>query len=179
MAAESLKVQWDSITKALETRVESTIIDKLESAAFVAIKEVANTKDFFDVTGNLLDSIAIGIYRKGECVKCVTYADAHRKSPTRATLEEGEAYDLPNYWNGIRVKGKPYVGEFGSGKESAIIAAREAVYSHHPKAPYSIVIVAGVEYAQFVEKVKKHNVLSGLRDEIPYIFIGSSTTRIR
>lgn len=182
MTNGSLSMQFQQkIGNGIGTRLKSAILDKMDTAARVMIHEVANTRDFHDVTGNLLNSIAVGIYYKGKLVNIIDAETIGRKSPTRSTLAKGERYDLDTYYSGKPArrklpsgkKARPYKGEVGPGGQDGVSVARRSLRQRHPNKTYALVVVAPLPYAKFVQEKRGHDVLTGLRDEIPYAFEGS------
>lgn len=166
------------IGKAIGTRVKEKILDIMDSAAREMLHEVTNTRQFHDVTGNLLNSIAVGIYYERKLVEIVDSDTISRKSPTRRSLAKGESYDMDTYYSGIPAihttskgaKTRPFTGKVGSGGQDGVSAARNSLYQRKPDKKYAFIVVAPMQYARYVENLKSHNVLSALRDEMPYIF---------
>ena len=63
-------------------------------------------------------------------------------------------------------KRKPFVGKYGSGGENGPDAAEDALLYMEGGMPnrstWALALVAGVDYANFVETIKKHDVISEL-----------------
>lgn len=161
------------------------ITRKLRAAAFEMVSIYADTKDYYDLTGNLLNSFAVGIYHQGRLVDIVDASDVGREPPTRTSLAKGEAYDKATYYTGEPVVhvmpdggsvARPYRGEYGSGGQDGESAARRSLAQMHPGGTYALVAVVAMKYAGFVQNKKGHDVLSGLRDEMPGIFEGKVVT---
>lgn len=165
-------------------QVES-IIRKLTAVARDMVSVYANTKDYHDVTGNLLNSFAVGVYHKGKLVNVVDANDVGREPPTRPSLAKGERYDLEVYYSGKPARhvsqdgktvAKPYVGEYGSGGKSGVNVARNSLTQRHPGSTYALIAVVAMEYAKYVQNKRNHDVLTSLRDELPGIFEGRIMT---
>lgn len=140
---------------------------KMERAADKVVKKADSKRGFDHVTGNLYKSIAVGTYYKGELTST---HHTPGPEPTRPTLAKGETYNLPRYYGSnvdIRMtKRKPFVGKYGSGDENGPDAAEDALLYMEGGMPnrstWALALVAGVDYANFVETIKKHDVISEL-----------------
>lgn len=172
------------VDKAMGTRAHMKIFGMMRTSAYALVHEFTNTRNFKDVTGNLLNSFAVGLYYKGKLVEIVDARSINRKPPTRKTLAKGEKYDKASYYDGTPARRetggqdgrkaykKPYTGEYGPGGQDGRMAARRSLAQRHPKTRYALIGVVAVKYAAFVERKKGHDVLTGLRDELPTIFEG-------
>lgn len=186
MAATSLADQFLIKTKdVLGRKTIKAILNKLYVVAYEMVSIYASTKDYHDVTGNLLNSFAVGIYHRGKLVKIVDANDVGREPPTRLSLAKGERYSLPVYYSGqpavhVMPNGKsvskPYKGEYGSGGKSGVSVARRSLAQRHPVSTYALIAVVAMEYAEFVQNKRNHDVLTSLRDEMPGIFEGKIMT---
>ena len=98
--------------------------------------------------------------------------------PTRVTLEAGERYNLDKYYRSpfsFKDSGRrPYKGEYGEGGEYGPNAAwDELVSREHSKyqgMTWQMLIVAGVDYAKFVEVKRGHDVTTSLREYLVRYF---------
>lgn len=168
------------IGKAIGTRAKDKVLEIMYDSAVEMVHEFTNTREFYDVTGNLLNSFAVGIYYRGKLVNIVDADTIGRKPPTRRSLSKGERYDLDKYYSGDPVRHKtpnggtarPYVGEYGHGGQDGVSAARRSLAQRHPEKMFALVGVVAMQYAEFVQNKKGHDVLTKLRDEMPYIFEG-------
>lgn len=186
MATTSLAEQFSIKAKDVLGRKTSTaIINKLHAAAYEMVSIYASTKDYHDVTGNLLNSFAVGIYHRGKLVKIVDANDVGREPPTRLSLAKGERYDLSVYYSGQpavhvmpdgKTVSKPYKGEYGAGGKSGVNTARRSLAQKHPGSTYALIAVVAMEYAKFVQNKRNHDVLTSLMDEMPGIFEGKVMT---
>lgn len=179
MASGSLAERFlQDIGKEIGRRTKKRCMSIMHDTAVQIMDAVSETKQFHDVTGNLLNSIAVGIYYKGNLEEIVDATDVGRKSPTRRSLAKGETYDLAYYYSGkparhMTSKGnitRPFVGKVGSGGQDGVPAAHRSLRQRHGKADYELIVVAPMQYAKYVERLANHNVLSGIRDEIPFMF---------
>lgn len=178
MASGSLAESFiQNISKEIGRRTKKRCVAIMRNTAIQLLQAVSETKQFHDVTGNLLNSIAVGIYYKGHLEKIVDATDIGRKPPTRLSLAKGEKYDLDYYYSGKPAKHmangtmtRPFEGKVGSGGQDGVSAAHRSLRQRHGKADYEMIVVAPMQYARYVERLKNHNVLSGLRDEMPFIF---------
>ena len=179
MASGSLSESFiQNIGKEIGRRTKKRCVAIMSNTAIQLLEAVSDTKQFHDVTGNLLNSIAVGIYYKGKLEKIVDAEDIGRDSPTRLSLAKGEKYDLEYYYSGkpaVHIANggtltRPFVGKVGSGGQNGVSAARRSLRHRRGRGDYELIVVAPMQYARYVENLKNHNVLSGLRDEMPFIF---------
>lgn len=166
-------------------KTTEAILEKLSLVAYDMVERYVNVKDYHDVTGNLLNSFAVGVYHKGKINRIVDATDIGLEPPTRLSLAKGELYDLTYYYSGkparhLTEDGKkltrPYRGEYGSGGKDGVSVAHRSLIQMHPSGTYAIVAVVAMEYAKFVQNKRNHDVLTGLRDELPGIFEGKIVT---
>ena len=152
-------------------KTTEAILEKLSLVAYDMVERYASTKDYHDVTGNLLNSFAVGVYHNGKINRIVDASSVGLEPPTRQSLAKGELYDLTYYYSG-----KPASGEYGSGGKDGVSVAHRSLIQRHPSGTYAIVAVVAMEYAKFVQNKRNHDVLTGLRDELPGIFEGKIVT---
>lgn len=185
MASGSLTEQFAlNISKEIGRRTKKRCLDIMHNAAVTLMGKVPELKDFHDVTGNLLNSIAVGIYYKGKLEEIVDAVSMGWEPPVRRSLAKGEEYDHEYYYSGkpahhMTSHGnitRAFVGKVGSGGQDGVSAAHRSLRQRHPSADYSMVVVAPMQYAKYVERLANHNVLSGIRDEMPYVFESSVVT---
>lgn len=168
----SLESQFININKKIRQELAVKMQAKMDRAAEKVASKVSRYKDYNDVTGNLYKSTAVGTYYKGKLIN--TY-HVPGPSPTRKTLARGERYNLEAYYNGwdTHLLGRPFVGQLGKGGEDGESAGEKKLldsdkrnYLRKDDLTWQMKVVAGVEYASYVEKVKKHDVLTGIRQYI-------------
>lgn len=166
----SLSEQFLDIDKKIRQMAVQKMQKKMEHAAEMTMKAADKYRDYNDVTGNLYKSTAIGTYYNG-AIQSIHYAPG--PEPTRLTLAAGERYNLDRYYRSsfsFKDSGrKPYRGEYGEGGENGSNAAwDELVSREHNKGRYDatwqMLLVAGVDYAKYVEVKKGHDVISSLRE---------------
>lgn len=182
----SLAEQFALMAKdVLGRQTSESIIKKLSAVARDMVSVYASTKDYHDVTGNLLNSFAVGIYHRGKLVNVVDADDIGREPPTRPSLAKGEQYNLQTYYSGqpsthVMPDGKtvarPYRGEYGSGGKNGVDVARRSLLGRHPSGTYALIAVVAMEYAKYVQNKRNHDVLTSLRGELPGIFEGRIVT---
>lgn len=134
---------------------------------FARLQEV-----FFNVTGNLINSVAVGMYNNGELIGIATSYEELGKGPTRKTLKKGEAYDLNFYWGNAKAFNrritKPYIEETGTENYYGHEEAVKFIRSHKPsrREGLSAIIVVAVDYAKYTETAKAANVLTEARNQL-------------
>ncbi len=185
MARTTLAEQFTAkFAKDIDARCKKQALKILYNTAIDLVSIYAECKDYHDVTGNMLNSFAVGVYNDGKLVYIVDAQSVAREDPTRKTLAAGEMYDLPHYYGGEAVRrllpgGKttrPYVGEYGTGGQDGRMAARRSLAQRHPKSRYALVAVVAVQYAKFVQNKRGHDVLTSMRDRLPGTFEGNIVT---
>lgn len=176
--SESLAMQFMDRFKRYDRSVlVPQFKEALVAEAIDVLQFCAQNRQFNDVTGNLVNSVAAGCYYKGKLYRIVTMQEAaEAPRPTRRTLKKGEKYNLEFYASGQPASkligqtksgkprySRPFVGKFGEGGQDGETSAEWKLRRMHPnsKATYAIGIVAGVSYAGFVETKYKHDVLTG------------------
>lgn len=172
----SLSGQFTNIDKKIRQMAVEKMQQKMDHAAEMTMKAADKSRDYDDVTGNLYKSTAVGTYYNGS-LQSIHYAPG--PEPTRLTLAAGERYNLDRYYRAsfsFKDSGrKPYEGEFGEGGQNGPATAEdELFYREHNKGRYDatwqMLLVAGVDYAKFVEVKKGHDVISSLRDYLVRYF---------
>lgn len=185
MARTSLAEQFTTkFAKNLEARCKKQALRMLYNTAADLVSMYKECKDYHDVTGNMLNSFAVGVYYDGKLTYIVDAQDVARDEPMRKTLAAGEKYDLPYYYDGEEVekdlpsgsKAKPYVGEYGKGGQDGRMAARRSLAQRHPKSRYALIAVVAVQYAKYVQNKKNHDVLTSMRELLPGTFEGNIET---
>ena len=51
-------------------KTTEAILEKLSLVAYDMVERYASTKDYHDVTGNLLNSFAVGVYHNDKTISC-------------------------------------------------------------------------------------------------------------
>lgn len=186
MATTSLADQFTArFATELGVRYKKQALKMLRNTAVELMELYSGVKDYHDVTGNLLNSFAIGIYYDGKLTDIVDANNVGRDEPTRRTLAKGEKYNFQAYYDGTPVRhvmpnGKsvssPYVGEYGKGGQDGRMAARRSLAQRHPKARYALIAVVATQYASYVQNKKGHDVLTRISDMLPGIFEGNILT---
>lgn len=170
MADLSIDKQFDEIIRNKILAIAKERLNKIcASAAKAYMDEIDIARGFFDVTGNLYQSFAVGIYYDGSLVDVVRVGG---KDPLMTSLAEGQVFPFRYYYSGQAVSGRPYIGEVGDGYQWGPEESEEFLRGFKPmnKKGFSLVVVAGMDYAEFVESKANHDVLSKLRDDAMIIF---------
>lgn len=167
----SLVEQFANIKGNLLSIVHNNISRLLRTGAVELLDLEADIEGFYSITGNLHKSIAVGIYYKGALVDIVYMKG---DEPTMRSLAEGQPYPYDKPYYGGKYHQGTYVGEVGKGGKDGQEEANAFLHDYSPenKSGFSLVVVAGMEYAEFVEMKRGHDVLSNLVDQAP-VLIGS------
>lgn len=172
----SLSGQFLQVEKKIRQMAVAKMQQKMDHAAEMTMKAADKSRNYDDVTGNLYKSTAIGTYYNGS-LQSIHYAPG--PEPTRVTLAAGERYNLDKYYRSsfsFKDRGRrPYKGEYGEGGEYGPNAAwDELVSREHNKGKYDatwqMLLVAGVDYAKFVEVKRGHDVITSLREYLVRYF---------
>lgn len=171
---DCLATQFIGIRKKVRQMAAEKMQAKMERAANKAMKKADEKRDYLDVTGNLYKSTAIGTYRNGE-LQSIHVAPGPK--PTRRTLAEGEVYQQDYYRGQTPIYSlTPFFrGEYGEGGQDGPEAAEDLLVSlEHNKGKYELtwnmLLVAGVDYAKYVETRRRHDVISSLREYLVRYF---------
>ncbi len=165
----NLSKQFLNIEKKVRQMCVVKMQEKMDHAAEMTMKHADKSRNFKDITGNLYKSIAVGTYYKGE-LQSEHYAPG--PEPTRRTLAVGEPYTLTHFyrasWPWRQQYYRAYRGEYGDGGQSGPEEAEnELIYREHGRssrhATWQLLLVAGVDYAKYVEVKGGHDVISSLR----------------
>lgn len=146
-------------------KVYLRMIALMRRAAYETLNQAYELRGFKNVTGNLVNSMAVGGYYQGELLFMVTANDMGIEPPRRASLAYGKKAKMRDGHWFVADDPKSKGGQHGRS------LAKQALQNTHPpkRATYALMIVAPMEYAEWVEKHHGHNVLSGVRDVMPQI----------
>lgn len=148
----------------INRRVYERMMELMHDVAMETLRKAYELRGFHDVTRNLLNSIAVGGYYKGKLVFMVGAEDMGIAQPLRKSLGYKQKFKVVKGW---------FVADFpgASGGQSGRSLAKWTLQRTHPakRATYNLVIIAPMEYAEWVEKKKGHDVLSNVRDAMPGI----------
>lgn len=171
----------DQLFKRMFRNVQEFTKEQMLQNMFYAAVELLQTAyeqhDFISVTGNLINSFAVGIYYKGELQQIVGAGNTGIAGAKRTSLRKGEKYPISKWYdavspyNGSSKKDPVYEGEVGSGHKRGREAAINKLKSTHPwkRDTYALIMVAPMEYADFVQTTHGHDVLTAARDALPTI----------
>ena len=166
-----------NVNKKVRQMAVRKMQQKMDRAAKKVISMADKRRDYSDVTGNLFRSTAIGTYYKGS-LQSIHYTIG--PEPTRMTLAKGERYNLDRYYrNTFSFKDsgrKPYKGQYGEGEQDGPSTAEDLLlYNEHSRGrghmTWQMLLVAGVDYAKFVEAKRGHDVITSLREYMVRYFL--------
>ena len=157
-------------------RIVQTLTDSLVEAAYELLVKAESNKEYHNLTGNTLTSYMVGIYVSGRLSKIVTMYDAADiERPKRGKLYRGSG------------KGVVYVEDYDSGRwvhvrKSNLIdtdkdygenTSRRFLQSYKAnKNHIGLVMCTGTEYSEFLEHVKRLDVLTNTFYEAERIING-------
>lgn len=160
--ADDFGARWSKIKKSIASQIVTALYDESITLAEEIVFRAMSTKGFHDITGNLINSYAAGIYHNG---KFMGYVRNAIPRPKMASLKKGQTYPLRTYWAGDAVGDrKPYTGETLSRNEKAHEQVAKYFREHKPRIRSGIYIVLActMDYAAYVEMVKNRDVLRQL-----------------
>lgn len=163
----------ERIFKRVRQMAYSATLATLEKAANDLLANHIKAKFHF-VTGNTINSIAVGIYYKGRCVSIISNAENTDGEPTMRTLREGQVYPLREYYDGtepVDDEGNwaPYRGEYGKGGQWGPTLGIWRLRREHPakRATWTMIVTIPVQYASHNDKIVK--TFQGMMDDLPNV----------
>lgn len=158
----------------IKSRIENLAYDKMlaimQELAHRTVNYFKENRTFYNITGNAYTSFYAAVYYKGKLIYMVR-ASKGEKAPTRVTLAEGEAYNLPYYYEGDPVEGKAYVGRVGGGHQWGpnLIYGRIGKVKASGK-DWSLVAICPVEYAIFDKENRIFETVYSTYESLPNMF---------
>ncbi len=170
----------DQLFKRMFRNVKEYTVELMKQNMFYQacelLKVAYSRKEFISVTGNLINSMAVGIYYKGELIQAVTAETAGIEPPKRKTLKKGGKFPVSKWYDNVEPysgasKAPVYVAPTGESSMSGREAAMKKLKELHPwkRDTWALIMVAPLEYADYVQTINGHNVLTAARDELPRI----------
>lgn len=169
----SLGAQFEHQIKA---RIEKAAYDKtlalMQELAHKVVASFKANRKFYNITGNAFTSFYAAVYYKRKMIYMVR-AVKGEKAPTRVTLAEGEAYNLPYYYEGDAVdpaKGA-YVGKDGGGRQWGpnLVYGRIGKVKSTGK-DWALVAICPVEYAIFDKDNRIFETVYETYEQFPDLF---------
>lgn len=140
------------IMKVVQSKAVNAIRATLENTVDQMVSDIDNywRLQYKGVTGNAYTSVTAGVYYKGKLVHIANSGDG-KNPPTRISLTHGRTYNLPEYYDGDEVVGKPFTGTVGvvNGKGPAM--GRAYMKSSHPakRKTWVVLIAMPMPYAEY------------------------------
>lgn len=159
------KHQFDKVKKKAENKAEEHLRASLEPLLQMAFQEL---KGFRSLTGNLVNSLGVALYKDGKCLEAHGSIEITGKRPVRATLKKGDVFAEDFTYNGnILLNPLPKTDWVGDKNIWADVEVLKWLNRNPPRTKgFSYRIVSIVDYAKYLESKGKINVLSQLRDEL-------------
>lgn len=153
------------------------MLENMEKMAYEILRTAYAEKEFISVTGNLINSFAVGIYYKGELKRVVGAADMGIDPPVRVSLSPGEKLSVTRWWDAVEPyessKGKigAFKGKIGPGHVDGRKAAIRKLQSTRPwkRDTYALIVVAPMVYADYVQNKQGLDVLTAVKEVMPQI----------
>lgn len=141
----------EAYKKAITDEIERRCTQYCSELCLQAIQSRRNNPDAHNFTGNLLNSIVVGLYREG-IPRYAYYASQYVQSAIQVKMSRGRYHFDPDY-DGTKSSYVPVVKTNGGwGEEDA----KNFFESYRPKGKnlFDIVVAYPVEYADFIEKLR-------------------------
>lgn len=142
--ARIMKVVQNKAVNAIRATLENTV-DRM-----VADIDHYWRLQYKGVTGNAYTSVTAGVYYKGKLVHIANSGDG-KKQPTRKSLTRGRTYNLPEYYDGDAVVGKPFTGTEGYISGNGPTMGKAYMKSNHPakRKTWVVLIAMPMPYAEY------------------------------
>lgn len=140
------------IMKVVQNKSVSAVRATLENTVDRMVSDIDSywKLKYKGVTGNAYTSVTAGVYYKGKLVHIANSGDGKEK-PTRTSLKRGVTYNLPTYYDGDEVVGKPFTGTQGylTGKGPSM--GKAYMRSNHPakRKTWVVLIAMPMPYAEY------------------------------
>ncbi len=171
MALDNGEILRISIEKQLEKiydRKEADLKIFCDELCERAIDFRLSEPEGHDFTGNLLNSIAVALYRRGKLVQA-TFSSSMVPGEIGKKMTTGKFYHWKPDYTGVERTYQPEVQtDEGYGKYDA--QSFVVYYQPNPKAIFEIVCAYTVEYASFVE-MQRHT--TGYLSEVEFIKVNA------
>ena len=156
---------FNKVRKKAEDNAEAKLRASLDPLLQMAFKEL---KGFRSLTGNLVNSLGVALYKDGKCLEAHGSIEITGKRPVRATLKKGDVFAETFTYNGnILLDPLPKTDWVGDKNIWADVEVLKWLNRNPPRSKgFSYRIVSIVDYAKYLEAKGKVNVLSQLRDEL-------------
>lgn len=154
---DSLGSQFNEVIgKRIRQMAYAKTLELMKRVCHDALISLEGNAKFWNITGNTITSLAVGVFYKGKRVYAEYSAD-EMWAPTMPTLKKGQAYPLSEYYDGGSVEGKPYTGEVGHGGQWGPTLGKSRLSRVHSNArdTWNLVAICPVEYAQYNARIFK------------------------
>ena len=144
--------------KAFKQRLEQQLLKALVETAKTLLLDALDKREYQSFTGNTVTSYACGIFYKGELIQIVEQSN-RMAEPVHAKIQNGQLVWLDNPYEGLprSVRGKVNITYNASGVETSKALLSSASVD---KSLYTVRMLTGTEYSQYLENVYNMNVLS-------------------
>lgn len=161
--------------KDIMDEIQQRCVKYIDELCDLAIEYRLNNENAHNFTGNLMNAIAVGLYRKGKLVEARFSSDSPDVGPALWEKMSGPAlhrfnydYDGGDYFN---EGGSTYWAEVKTDRGKGITDAHSFIGSYKPEGHhlFDIVLAYTTEYALFIERVRKSTGIIGVYSEAPSI----------
>ncbi len=174
---DNAKILKDGFAKGL-ILIENALVDSLVDAAYKLLVQAETNKEYHNLTGNTLTSYMVGVYVDGDLRRIVTMYDADIgiDRPKRGKLYRGngsgtvyvEDYDTGKFIHVKKYNLMDTDRDYGENTSRRFLVGYEA-----PKNKVCLVMCTGTEYSEFIESVKRLDVLTQTYQDAPRIIANS------
>ena len=137
--------------------IKTALLNMMSEFAYECIKDTQNQKEFTGFTGQTQTSYMAGVFYNGKLVSTVD--NTYTKKPVFRKIRRGERKYLRHPYEGDSrtTIGRVNVNDM-SGKETSVAFLRS--YKDVPKKGWAVVVTTGTEYSEYIESVRRLNVLT-------------------
>lgn len=137
--------------------IKTALLNMMSEFAYECIKDTQNQKEFMGFTGQTQTSYMAGVFHNGKLVGTVD--NTYTKKPVFRKLRMGESKYLKHPYEGKPRAAKGYVWtDGGEGRDTSVAFLRS--YKGVPKKGWAVVVTTGTEYSEYIESVRRLNVLT-------------------
>lgn len=149
--------------KRLSDIVYEKLYPRFRQAAINLIVDATSSKEHGDLTGNTITSFTAGVYKDGSLYNVINVMDVTGiDTPTRTKLSNDMGMVTVERYDDRELVTVDTSTMVATDKKYGFDTARSFLMGYSPKFSkgWSIVVTTGTEYSEFIEEVRKLNVLT-------------------
>ena len=149
--------------KRLEDIVYEKLYPRFRQAAINLIVDASNSKEHGDLTGNTITSFSAGIYKDGSLYDVINVMDVTGlDTPNYTKLSNDMGIVTIERYDNMDLVTVNTASMVSTDKKYGFDSARSFLLAYTPKyrKGWSLVVTTGTEYSEYIESVRKLNVLT-------------------